>query len=170
MKEEERLVSSDQGDREQEVIDQMSDPIAPAIVQHMARFLSTKTKSNVEWKQDPDADTWSIHLGGEIECCDSLHTLLAKKTGESYDNCTAGHHDLKAEIKYRRVGKKSSNRWKGKTRVWFDNTLLEGVDSNKIFSLLAKPTNPLGEGKVSSKADGSNKQTMSVKKSTVIRV
>lgn len=61
--------------------------------------------------------------------------------------------------------------WKDSCDVSIDNGAVTAkININDVMSLLSKPTNPQGDGKAAGEASGSNKQRMSVKRTTVIRV
>lgn len=105
------------------------------------------------------------------ECDEFLHMLMHEETGENYDECTDGH-TITVVLRFRRGGWRQGLRpWRLHARVDADNGLVNvAINPSDIMALLAKPTNPQGEGKAHAESSGNNKQQMQVKRTTVIRV
>lgn len=145
--------------------------VAPAKVQHMALKVSRAVGKECTPYWEEEAQTWVIALDETIECGDLIHMLLKHETGGNYSDCSEGHTS-RVVLRFRRGAYRQGLRpWKDTCRVQLDDGAADfPVSMNQIMALLAKPTNPQGEGKASSEAPGSNKQQMSVKRSTVIRV
>lgn len=143
---------------------------APAKVQHIAIKISVKTQSEVTPIWDEDTGRWIIELTETQNCDKYNHALLEWETDKSYEDCDKGKHAFAFRIVFRQVGKKCARRWKTRGYVSFDDEVEIAIPVGRILSLLSSPTNPTGDGKVASAAEGSNKQNMDVKRTTVIRV
>jgi len=136
----------------------------------MALRITRSMKSECVPFWDEKSGGWVIELDESLECSELLHELMHRETGECYCSCTAGHNS-KVRITFRRGAYRQGLRpWRDSCRLLVDDVMDVVVDVNAIMSLLAKPTNPQGDGKAASEASGSNKQQMAVKKTTVIRV
>lgn len=145
--------------------------IAPAKVQHIAIKISRSLKREVVPHWDEEAGSWIIAIDEELECTELLHELMAHETGECYHSCDAGHLST-VSVRFRPRGRRTGPRvWKDSCDVSIDDGAVTAkINMNDVMSLLSKPTNPQGDGKAASVASGSNKQQMSVKRTTVIRV
>lgn len=143
---------------------------APAKVQHLVVQVAAKTGEELTPVWDADTGTWTISVGNPAECSEMLHHWLFHETGADYTDCPGGHR-VAATFTFRRSGYKYGVPvWKMHTVVQVDDCKERKISPSLIMQFLAKPTKPLGDGKVSHASDGSNKQTMNVKKTTVIRV
>jgi hypothetical protein len=140
-------------------------------VQHWAVRLSRTIKQELTPVWDAEARTWVISIEEDIACDDFLHSLMSDESGDSYSTCQAGKHHSTVLLRFRRGGFRQGLRpWKLRTTVNVDGIMSFPIDPNVIMSLLAKPTDPQGDGKARTEASGSNRQQMRVKRTTVIRV
>jgi hypothetical protein len=143
---------------------------APAKVQHLAAQLTATAKQEVTPIWDEETGTWRIQLEQPVECSSMIHYYLNHWTKKDYTGCEGGHTAI-VRLTFRRGGRKQGIKvWKLRATVQLDDLEEEAVPPSLIMKLLAKPTNPQGDGKVGGASEGSNKQAMSVKKTTVIRV
>lgn len=143
---------------------------APAKVQHWAARMRISTGQEYTPVWDEDKQTWVLTIPEHVECSDFLHGFLKQMSGECYHECTDGH-SVEVVLSFRRgPWSQGVRRWRMRAVATLDGDFEEELDPSMIASLLAKPTNPKGEGKAHQEAPGSNKQQMSVKKTTVIRV
>lgn len=145
--------------------------MAPAKVQHWAVRITRSQKKEATPHWDEESRSWIITLSEKIECGPLVHLLMGHETGRDYDNCTDGH-EVTVVMRFRRGGYRQGMRpWKLRVTAEFDGGLVE-VELNPadIMALLAKPTNPQGDGKAHGESAGTNKQQMNVKRTTVIRV
>lgn len=144
--------------------------IAPARVQHCA--IRIKRASGEEYTPvwDEAASTWGITIEKHEECTDLLHQIMHGQTGEDYKDCTGGH-EIVVTIRFRRGAYRQGLRpWRGRCRVAVDDALDLPVNFGEMMALLAKPTNPQGEGKKTTASADVPTQQMRTKKTTVIRV
>lgn len=143
---------------------------APAKVQHQSVRLSKALERDVSPVWNEEDQTWELAFEEEAVCGDLIHELLTHESKKCYHDCTTPHL-MRVVMRYRLGGYRQGIRtWRLKARVRIDDVFDCPLDASKIISLLAKPTNPQGDGKATGEAAGSNKQTMNVKKTTVIRV
>lgn len=143
---------------------------APAKVQHWAVRLTHVQKETCAPVWDDEECAWIITVSEKAECSELLHMIMREETGDRYTECTDGH-EIKVIIRFRRGGYRQGLRtWRQRTHADIDGVMSVPINANDVLPLLAKPTNPQGSGKASGTAAGSNRQQMSVKRTTVIRV
>lgn len=142
---------------------------APSKVQHWALRLSKAMDQDVVPFWDEEKQEWRVEIEEHLECDEMVHWLLHQKTGKSYEDCKDGHKS-RAMFRFRRRHYQSAKAWHLLTRLKVDDEFEMNLDPGMLLSLLSKPTNPQGDGKVRTEAHGSTKQQMSVKRTTVIRV
>lgn len=140
-------------------------------MQHIALKISRSLKQEITPYWEEETESWVIAVDEDLECSKLLHDLMADETGECYHSCKGGHVS-RVFIRFRQGSYWQGLRpWKDKCRLEIDDGAIDvPIDIGAVLSLLAKPTNPQGDGKAAGEASGSNKQQMSVKRTTVIRV
>lgn len=140
-------------------------------MQHIALKISRSLKQEITPYWEEETESWVIAVDEDLECSDLLHHLMHDETGQEYRSCKDGHVS-RVFIRFRQGSYWQGLRpWKDKCRLEIDDGAIDvPIDIGAVLSLLAKPTNPQGDGKAAGEASGSNKQQMSVKRTTVIRV
>lgn len=130
--------------------------MAPAKVQHNAIRLSRSRKEEVTPYWDDDRNAWLIPIDARMECSQEMHSLM-DEGGCSHcaaKNCDAENHTVHVEFRFTRRGsKRGPGRWIGAASVSVDGAPSHQVPVGVVMSMLAKPTNPQGDGKVTTSSD-----------------
>ena len=142
----------------------------PAKVRHWVIRLYKPEKKIFVPVWDEEQRAWVITVEEEVKCGELLHWMLREETGEDYGDCSR-KHSVRVVLRFRRRGVKArEGRWHLHARIAIDDVYEGALDPRYVISLLSKPTNPQGQGKVPTQNRGDNRQQMSVKRTTVIRV
>lgn len=127
--------------------------VAPAKVQHHAIKMSRVVKREITPYWD-ESSGWVLAIEEETGCDRLLHSLTPDHPDDYTmcpDVCDKGKHSVRFTVTYtRRSGKSGLAHWRSRGRAEFDNMEPVDVSFSVILSMLSTPTNPQGDGKVTS--------------------
>jgi hypothetical protein len=139
----------------------------PSSVRHTEIQLSRISGVSIEPQWNDEDETWSFHMQDEIECSPEVLLVLGRKT------CNQEEHIARLKITFARVRRNHGMKsWKMvKCTIQLDDLDPEEVPFGVIASLLSRPTNPDGKGKISSGEHQSiENSALGVQKKTVVRI
>lgn len=144
----------------------------PSSVRHFALKLSKVLREEITPAWNASREAWIFEISEEQECNEDLHCFMDLPGVPDAKTCDKENHVFTIRTVHAQIKRTHGmNSWTvvGST-IQIDEEEEEDIPIGLIASLLTGPTNPQGDGKVSSASQSTSNQSLATKKNTVIRV